>query len=135
MAKGPEILDPVHKGGLLTRVTALVRLGRGVTGNTTFGLWAIALVAMVLGTAFITTGHPEHAITLLYICVGWYSIYQIISWVGAICSPDIGVTGDDDYANIVATRHIGAQNRNLISDELPVVGASARAASEAKPTP
>jgi hypothetical protein len=120
-----ELIPPFPKGGnFLTRVYAIVRLGRGVAGNTTFGLWAIALIVIALGVAFITRGYPEYAIKLLLICAGWYLLYQVISWVGSYFSPDAGVTGDDDYANVIATRQIGAQNNNLVGDELPVVGAT-----------
>lgn len=122
-----EVLGPIAKGNFLTRVTAFVRLGRGVTGNTTFGLWAIALVAIVLGVTFITCGYPIYALYLLGICVLWYLLYQTISWVGSIFSPDAGMTADEDYAKVVATRQFGANDPSLITRDAPVLGGSGNA--------
>ena len=57
-----EILAPLPpRQGLLTRVTANVRLGRGVVGNTTFGFWAACLLALGLGITFIIKGYPGYA--------------------------------------------------------------------------
>ena len=126
----PEVLMPLpSKGNIWTRVTASIRLGRGVVGNTTFGLWACCVLALVLCPVFVVCGYPGYALAALGVCVLWYLAYQCITWFGIARSPDAGVTADEDYLGVVTTRQTGAHNMAIISDNKPMIGGAKTEAS------
>lgn len=122
-AASPQLLPP-GQSNFITRVSAYVRLGRGVVGNTTFGFWGACLVALGLGIPFILTGHPKDALFGSAIWLVGYFVYQIITWIGVGRSPDPGVTGDQDYAQLAIARLAGAQHRSIMKSESPIFGTS-----------
>lgn len=126
-----NILSPLPaKTGILTRVTASVQLGRGVAGNTTFGLWAACLLALGLGITFIICGYPLYALYGLGMCIFLYLAYQLITWIGVAHKTDAGVTGDEHYASIVATRQMAALNTQLVVEQEPQLSGTVIAVEE-----
>jgi hypothetical protein len=123
MTEPHEVITPMqNKSGILTRVFASVRLGRGVVGNTTFGLWAVSLLALGATITFVTKGYPEYGLTSLGMCMVFYIFYQISTWVGVYFNTDAGAAADEDYAHVVATRHLAAKNPRVVRSRHPQLG-------------
>ena len=114
----PEIFRPEPATSLLTRVTAHVRLGRGVVGNTTFGFWGACLLALGICIALTVCGYPNQALYALGMCMVFYLLYQVTTWVGVAYNTDAGMSGDEHYASVVATRQ-SARNPTLVVKEFP----------------
>ena len=123
----PEILPP-GKDSWITRVSAHVRLGRGVVGNTTFGLWGVCGATAAISCALTVTGHPAYALGAFAMGIVLFLFYQVITWIGVAHSPDPGVTADEDYIQLVATRQLGAKDPTLIDPKSPVAGGTTSAA-------
>lgn len=115
-----EILPPLPRGNWVTRVTASVRLGRGVVGNTTFGFWAACLLALGLGVTFIVKGYPGYALAALAMCWALYLSYQGVTWLGVSKNADAGATGDEDYATVVRHRISAAKDLPEIPQMTPI---------------
>lgn len=119
----PKVSSPWRDfARIFTRVTAYAPLGSGVSGITTFGLWAACLLAGALGVTFILCGYPLYAIGETALCGAWYLVYQNRTWNGVSGNPDASVTGEQHYAHVIQIRH-GAKNTAIIDGRAtPVVG-------------
>jgi hypothetical protein len=83
-----------------------------------------------LGITFITSGYPLYALYALGMCIFFYLAYQTITWVGVAHKTDAGVTGDGDYANIIATRQMAARNASIVVEQAPQLSGTAIAVEE-----
>lgn len=82
-----EIIPP-DKSGAFTRVTAWVRLGRGVVGNTTFAFWGACILAGTVAVPMILTGNPGYALLAIALVMACYFIFQAGTWIGVTKAPD-----------------------------------------------
>jgi hypothetical protein len=107
-------------GRSITRVTASIAMGSGTVGNTTFGLWAVAIAGAAIAMTFVICGYPVYGLVGLGLCILWYLVYQAVTWIGIAKSPDAGMTGERHYVDVVVARQ-GARDASILISSQPIL--------------
>jgi hypothetical protein len=98
---------------------ARVRLGRGVVGNTTYGLWATG--ATLIGVSFALRNSPAMALIADAGIIFVYLSYLIGTYIFAHNHPDMAMLGDTEWLKWHEHQST-ARDKSIVLDQTPVVG-------------